>query len=229
MYAWSLTLEAPMRLLAPFQPSLQPAPNFCRPDRRANQLSRQSMKNSTDEMASSASAPSAAQLGSHRPFTRYPLTACEQTNSILEKKKATCDESCQRVAGDKFAGTSCETDAKEAAAKAEEAEMAVCEQAGGPCILASQEVLDASGEAPQCFVCFEDLEGQPARRSACACVDRHIHDTCLLEMISRSKAADKALCTVCLQPYENVKVRQALSLIPSLLHSPSLIFSLACR
>lgn len=52
---------------------------------------------------------------------------------------------------------------------------------------------------PECFVCTESVPAP--RRSACRCVDRFVHDSCLSRMLERSQ---QAACPVCLEPYANV-------------------------
>ncbi len=53
--------------------------------------------------------------------------------------------------------------------------------------------------APECFICTESAP--PARRSACKCTDRYVHDACLVKMLETAK---EARCPVCLEPYANV-------------------------
>jgi hypothetical protein len=52
---------------------------------------------------------------------------------------------------------------------------------------------------PECFICTESAPAP--RRSACKCVDRHIHDACLAKMLETTQ---HARCPVCLAPYANV-------------------------
>ena len=144
--------------------------------------------------ASGASLPCAAPQDSQATSARCPPTTCEAVISAsrdldsIPCKTANCNKS---------------REAEEAAEEATIAELELCARGG-----AHSGGAPAKQEPPQCFVCMADIDRLPVRRTACACVDLHIHDACLLELVSRSKAADKTMCTVCLQPYRNVQQRQ---------------------
>ena len=63
-------------------------------------------------------------------------------------------------------------------------------------------------DPPSCFVCMAEIDGSIARPTGCQCTDRHIHDTCLLELVLRSTSDDRTQCAVCLGKYTNVLVHQ---------------------
>lgn len=56
----------------------------------------------------------------------------------------------------------------------------------------------------ECIVCFEG----PAPCATCGCVNIHLHTECLQKMVEATK---KTHCTVCLQPYTNVKVHEVIT------------------
>ena len=58
----------------------------------------------------------------------------------------------------------------------------------------------AGEEDTQCVICLES--GAPP--ATCACSTSHLHPLCQLRAM---RATGKANCTVCLQPYANVRVR----------------------
>lgn len=54
-------------------------------------------------------------------------------------------------------------------------------------------------EEPECFICTETAP--TPRKSACLCIDRFVHDSCLRKMLECKTCAK---CPVCLSPYSNV-------------------------
>lgn len=67
------------------------------------------------------------------------------------------------------------------------------------------ELVSAPPSPPECFICTET---SPAPwRSDCKCVDRYIHEACLRRLVESSEERPEVVrCSVCAQPYGNVKL-----------------------
>ena len=57
-------------------------------------------------------------------------------------------------------------------------------------------------DAPECFICTESEP--PPRKSACKCIDRHVHDHCLAKMLETTR---RSRCPVCAASYTNIHSR----------------------